>query len=174
MLGVREISNDDRLYGKPYITLIGNAEEIYTIADNFEGFEYTGKVLYCRQDYIGYRGLKQRRSLNWSTLPHDISNIKIIFSRPVTILIDGNEMTKTIVKCSDEEVYNPLKGAFMVWLKHFLPKEEWKNLTTFYHNDAFEEMQAATALVICRFGKSVYDYLWGEVIKNLKGDVDVS
>lgn len=108
-----------------YLLIRANLEAIKTtidLAKNRYYAEEKGKELimspYIDYNYA-YRGSNKSLEMwaEWSAIQFDIK--KVIFNAPATIVIwtDG---TKTVVKCGDEDVYDPEKGLAMCFTKRAL------------------------------------------------------
>lgn len=52
---------------------------------------------------------------------------KVIFHAPATVII-FKDRTKSVVKCSEHDEYDPEKGFAMALLKHILGKKKYKTV----------------------------------------------
>ena len=67
-------------------------------------------------------------------LPWNLEIKKIIFNGPATIIL-WTDNTKTVVKCDENEEFDPEKGVAMCIWKKFLPKQYGRKASNFFEYD---------------------------------------
>lgn len=104
------------------------------ITVNFGGKAYKPIDIDYIQTYGEYPILKVEASLSPScvTAFNNVSITNVIFSPPATVVF-WSDRTKTVVKCLENEVYDPEKGIAMAISKKMIGDNKYEYYNTFLH-----------------------------------------
>ena len=121
------------------------------------------------EPFKGFGGMYVEE-INWSTdgevtiggaLTRDIAPSrpydKLILNPPATIII-WNDGTKTVVKCTADELYNPEKGVALCFMKKYFPNVYRKVL-----NEVNEKYQPETESSLEAAMRKVYTGLYNSL-----------